>query len=154
MSLRVDERAEWLEWDALGGFASGTVNGIRTRRYHALLLAATTPPSGRVVLVNGVEAWIETPSDATAITSQCYAPDVIHPDCAKRIDSFESEPWPRWEYLLEDGARIRHEIFVTSGAPVAVLTWKPTSRRKGLTLNVRPLFSGRDPHALHHENPG
>ncbi|TMA37779.1 MAG: hypothetical protein E6J79_09235, partial [Deltaproteobacteria bacterium] len=31
-------RAEWLEADGLGGFASGTVSGIRTRRYHALLL--------------------------------------------------------------------------------------------------------------------
>ena len=38
--------AEWLEADGLGGFASGTVAGVRTRRYHALLLAATTPPTG------------------------------------------------------------------------------------------------------------
>lgn len=37
----------WLEADGLGGFASGTVSGIRTRRYHALLLTATTPPTGR-----------------------------------------------------------------------------------------------------------
>jgi glycogen debranching enzyme len=39
---------EWLEADGLGGFASGTVSGIRTRRYHALLLTATKPPAGRV----------------------------------------------------------------------------------------------------------
>ena len=52
---------EWLEADGLGGFASGTVAGIRTRRYHALLLTATTPPTGRVVLVNGFDAWVETP---------------------------------------------------------------------------------------------
>src|SRR5262249_59584090 len=38
-------RDEWLEPDGLGGFASGTVSGIRTRRYHALLLTATMPPS-------------------------------------------------------------------------------------------------------------
>ena len=49
-------KAEWLETDGLGGFASGTVSGIRTRRYHALLLAATTPPTGRMVLVNGFDA--------------------------------------------------------------------------------------------------
>jgi glycogen debranching enzyme len=46
---------EWLEADGLGGFATGTVSGIRTRRYHALLLTATKPPSGRVVLVNGFD---------------------------------------------------------------------------------------------------
>ncbi len=37
---------EWLEADGRGGFASGTAAGIRTRRYHALLLVATTPPQG------------------------------------------------------------------------------------------------------------
>ena len=51
---------EWLETDGLGGFASGTSTGIRTRRYHALLLTALTPPTRRVVLVNGFEAWVET----------------------------------------------------------------------------------------------
>ena len=54
--------AEWLEADGLGGFASGTSAGLRTRRYHGLLLTATTPPTGRVMLVNGLEAWVETPS--------------------------------------------------------------------------------------------
>jgi hypothetical protein len=48
--------SEWLEADGHGGFASGTVSGIRTRRYHALLLPATTPPTGRMVLVNGFDA--------------------------------------------------------------------------------------------------
>jgi hypothetical protein len=54
-----DGSAEWLEADGLGGFASGTVSGVRTRRYHALLLAATASPTGRVVLVNGLDAWVE-----------------------------------------------------------------------------------------------
>ena len=52
----VDDRTEWLEADGLGGFASGTTLGVRTRRYHALLQAATTPPTGRMVLVNGLGA--------------------------------------------------------------------------------------------------
>ncbi len=55
----LDRDAEWLEADGFGGFASGTVGGPRTRRYHALLLTATRPPTVRVLLVNGVEAFIE-----------------------------------------------------------------------------------------------
>jgi len=47
---------EWLEADGLGGFASGTVSGVRTRRYHALLLTSTKAPAGRLVLVNGFDA--------------------------------------------------------------------------------------------------
>ena len=53
------DRHEWLEPDGLGGFASGTATGIRTRRYHALLLTAVTPPTGRMVLVNGVDACLD-----------------------------------------------------------------------------------------------
>lgn len=43
----------------LGGFGSGIVSGIRTRRYHALLLTATKPPAGRSSLVNGFDAAVE-----------------------------------------------------------------------------------------------
>src|SRR6267142_4651213 len=77
--------AEWLEPDGLGGFASGTVSGIRTRRYHALLLTARTPPTGRFVLVNGFDAWVETPTGRFAISSQAYGPDVLAPDGASRL---------------------------------------------------------------------
>src|SRR5713226_3487092 len=70
--------SEWLETDGRGGFASGAADLVRTRRYHALLLAATPPPSGRVVLVNGFEAWVETPRGCFPISSQDYAPGVVH----------------------------------------------------------------------------
>ncbi len=58
----LDRAAEWLEADGFGGFTSGTVGGPRTRRYHALLLSATRPPTVRVLLVNGADAFVETPA--------------------------------------------------------------------------------------------
>ena len=88
------------------GFASGTVSGIRTRRYHALLLAATTPPTGRMVLVNGIEAWLETPGGRFALSAQRYAPDVVHPDGHLRIVDFRIDPWPTWTFLAEDGTEV------------------------------------------------
>jgi predicted glycogen debranching enzyme len=97
---------EWLEADGLGGFASGTVSSIRTRRYHALLLTATKPPAGRLVLVNGFDAYVETSSGTYAISSQLYPSDVMHPDGAKRIVEFEREPWPKWILALEDGSTL------------------------------------------------
>jgi len=63
---------EWLEADGLGGFASGTALGLRTRRYHALLLTATTPPTGRMALVKGVDAWVETGNDFNFLNPQTY----------------------------------------------------------------------------------
>jgi len=145
-------RDEWLEPDGLGGFASGTVSGIRTRRYHALLLTATMPPSGRVVLVNGFEAWLERPGGTCALTSQRYAPDAIHPDGAQRIEAFEPDPWPSWVLALPGGGRIEHGLVVQSGRSVVTLSWRLRGAAGG-TLAVRPLLSGRDYHALHHENP-
>ncbi|HET6373636.1 MAG TPA: amylo-alpha-1,6-glucosidase [Candidatus Polarisedimenticolia bacterium] len=153
MSTAFHPRAEWLEPDGLGGFASGTVSGVRTRRYHALLLAATTPPTGRLVLVNGFEAWVETPSGRFALTSHQYHPDVTHPDGAGRLAEFTTDPWPRWAYRLEDGTLIEHEVLVPKGIPCVAISWKVRGRpRHGVRLTVRPLISGRDYHSLHHEN--
>src|SRR5689334_5229085 len=110
-SLPIDEVTEWLEADGLGGFASGTTSGIRTRRYHALLLTAQTPPTGRMVLVNGLDAWVEqrereqnnvsgergdyseggknsvSGEEREFLTRQRYAPDVLAPENAAAIES-------------------------------------------------------------------
>ena len=140
---------EWLEADGAGGFASSTVDGIRTRRYHALLLTQT--PTGRVVLVNGFEAWVQLPDGTlVAITSQRYAPDVIHPDGAARIAAYTTDPWPTWTYTLPDGSTLTQEVFVAGGQ--TSLRWTRTGEGSA-QLILRPLLSGRDYHALHHENP-
>ena len=148
------ERAEWLEADGLGGFASGTVSGIRTRRYHALLLTATTPPAGRMVLVNGFDAWVETLRGTFAISSQRYGPDIIHPDGASRIESFEYEPWPRWRYKIDNDFMIEQELFVPKGESVTFISWRVVTGivDPDLKLKVRPFLSGRDFHSTHHEN--
>ena len=53
--LESGESREWLCTNGIGGFASGTVAGLLTRRYHGLLVAALTPPLGRTVLVSKLD---------------------------------------------------------------------------------------------------
>jgi predicted glycogen debranching enzyme len=147
---------EWLEADGLGGFASGTVMGTRTRRYHGLLTAALHPPTDRVVLVNAVEAWLETEEGSVALSSHHYAPDIVYPDGAERVHSFTADPWPTWVYRLPDGTEITHEIFVTHGSPRVALSWRIVAGSGGggkRHLVVRPLLSGRDLHSVHLQNP-
>ncbi len=146
------ESAEWLETDGLGGFSSGTAAGVRTRRYHALLLCATTPPTGRFVLVNGFDAEVRTPAGSFPISSQRYAPGVLHPGGERFVENFEPEPWPRWVFRLPDGARVEQEIFVRHGAPLAAVRWRLVEPRPDVRLSVRLFLSGRDYHALQREN--
>lgn len=168
----IDEQTEWLETDGLGGFASGTTAGPRTRRYHALLLVARTPPTDRRVLVNGLDAWVERgmPSDGQDrpgnaggpeyLSRQRYAPGILAPDQAAPVASFRAEPWPTWTYRLRDGSRIEQELFVVRGLPLVAVRWRLIGERGATpttlpptTLSVRPFLSGRDYHALHHANP-
>jgi len=144
---------EWLEADGLGGFASGTASGIRTRRYHALLLSATTPPTGRMVLVNGFDAWVTTGAGTYALTSQKYQPGVRHPDGEDRIESFENSPWPTWRFRLEDGTRVVQEVTAAHGRPAVAVRFALEGEPRKATLVVRPFLSARDYHSLHHENP-
>ena len=146
--------AEWLEADGLGGFASGAVSGVRSRRYHALLLAARTPPTDRFVLVNGVEAWFKAPSvDAFPLTAHRYVPGVVHPQGFRWLESFTPTPWPTWIFRLDGRIRVQHEVVVPRGASLVLLAWRLLREADSGTLTVRPLLSVREYHHLHRENP-
>ena len=142
---------EWLETDGLGGFAMGAADGIRTRRYHALLLAATAPPEGRMVLVADLEVFVETATGRYGLSSHRYGGGVVYPDGATRIAAFAYAPWPRWEWTLPDDTRIACELVVEFGAPRTALRW---TRLAGAAraLHVQPLLAPRDYHSTHHEN--
>jgi len=144
--------SEWLEADGSGGFASGGADLVRKRRYHALLLAMA-PSSGRFVLVNGLEAWVETSKGRYALSSQAYGSGTVYPDGASRVGAFHADPWPSWMFDLEDGSRVVHEVVVSRRLGQTVLAWRRPRRRLDAILTVRLLFSGREYHALHHENP-
>lgn len=145
--------AEWLETDGLGGFASGTASGLRTRRYHALLLTAQSPPTRRVVLMNAVEAHVATQVGVFPISSHRYEGGVTHPAGHRYLESFSYDPWLAWVYRLPDGTRVQHEVVVPRDIPAVILKWRLLEGVEGVTVSVRPLLSGRDYHALHHENP-
>jgi predicted glycogen debranching enzyme len=149
--LPISDTHEWLEADGLGGFASSTTSGIRTRRYHALLLTATIPPSGRMALVNGVDAWIDVEGKRFWLSSQRYAPDVVTPN--QSLESFHFQPWPLWRFRFSDEVWLDQEIFVPRGQSTVVLSWRLCGRINQIfSLSVKPFLSGRDFHATHHEN--
>jgi predicted glycogen debranching enzyme len=153
---------EWLETDGLGGFASGSVAGLRTRRYHGLLVTATTPPTGRMMLVSGMDVSVETPGGRWMLSTQRYAPDVIGGHGEDHVESFKLDPWPTWIFRLPDGTRLMHELLMRKGAPQVFLSWRllsgsraprPAPELAWAKVRVRPFLAGRDFHALMRENP-
>ncbi len=122
-AIPIDIHSEWLEADGLGGFASGTTAGIATRRYHALLLSAQTPPSSRFVLVNGFRAWLETPHGALQLTRHHFAPNVLS-EADARVERFESEPWPTVSYVTNTGLVVVQELFVLHGSPTVLVSFR------------------------------
>jgi len=49
---------EWLVTNGLGGYASGTLSGANTRRYHGMLVVALTPPTRRMTLLSKLEETV------------------------------------------------------------------------------------------------
>ena len=147
----MNDPREWLETDGLGGFAIGAADGIRTRRYHALLLPATKPPEGRMVLVADLEAFVTTAQGRFALSSHRYRGEVVYPDGVTRLASFAWRPWPRWEWVCGD-TKLALELCVAPGQPRVALRWTRLAGSGPATLEVRPLLAGRDYHSTHHEN--
>jgi hypothetical protein len=133
---------EWLEADGLGGFASGTALGIRTRRYHGALLVAAPTPADRFLLVQGTEAWVETAAGTFALSTNLYhnlyEGDVVYPEGIAHLREFAAEPWPRWRFDLPDGTRIVAELYVPRGTSAVVCTWSREFGHGPATLRVRP----------------
>jgi predicted glycogen debranching enzyme len=146
-------RREWLETNGLASFAMGTVAGPGTRRYHAILCAATRPPTGRMVLVNRCEEELRTDGVAHALSSNFY-PGTVWPDGHVRLVEFRLDPWPTWIYRC-GLVHVERTLFMPHRRQAVVMSWRLLGAAEGsrARLHVKPLISGRDYHSLHHENP-
>ena len=104
--------AEWLVTNGLGGYASGTVAGVNTRRYHGLLVAALPNPIGRLVMLNHLGERIGSDGRSTALGGEERAAGRLDPDVARRLASFRLiAGLPVWRYEWE-GAEIEKRVFM------------------------------------------
>lgn len=142
---------EWLEPNGRGGYASGTVAGANTRRYHALLLVARHPPVDRVALVNHVEESIEIGGDTCPLSTNVYG-GAVHPEGYQYCERFSDVPWPTWRFACR-GIRVERELVCPHGRDLVILRWRLLDDASpAVVLRVRPMLTGRDFHATHQEN--
>src|SRR5215467_13174344 len=112
-------RREWLETNGLGGFASSTITCLNSRRYHGLLVAATRPPVGRVVLLSKLEETIIIGDKRYDLSVNQY-PGVTHPNGHQYMKSFRLDPFPILVYEVE-GIEIEKSLFMINGENTTVI---------------------------------
>lgn len=155
--MELDLSREWLETNGIGGFASSTVSGCNTRRYHALLCAATQPPLGRMVLVNKVDEMLVVDGHEFELGVNQF-PDSMHPAGYHFLRRFSARPVPGWVYSVPAG-----DMEVSGEVILMKQLWMPHGQNRTIvryallqgeeaTLRVRPYITGRDYHGTHRAN--
>src|SRR6476620_2801682 len=92
---------EWLVTNGLGGYASGTVAGVATRRYHGLLIAAMPAPLGRVMMLNHVSEMVRLPGDEVVLLWGEERVPHLHVHGAPFLEEFRLEDGlPVWRYRV------------------------------------------------------
>ena len=144
---------EWLETNGIGGYASGTVSGTNTRRYHGLLVAATRPPLGRAVLLSKLDETVVIDGERFELSTNQY-PGTVNPEGFRFLKSFRLDPFPIWTFEVGD-LKIEKKVFMPHGQNSTAMTWSAKDRKKSdrrkVALELRPLVAFRDYHHLQHE---
>ena len=140
---------EWLVTNGIGGFASSTIAGCNTRRYHALLCAATRPPLGRMVLVNKADETLTVGEHTFELGCNQY-PGTLSPVGFQFLTEFEREPLPTWTFEVP-GATIQKMIWMPHSQNTTVVRYELLGGQEA-TLSVRPFVTGRDYHGTHRFN--
>jgi len=141
---------EWLETNGLGGFASSTITGLNTRRYHGLLTAATKPPVGRFVLLSKLEETLVINGDRFDLSANQF-PGVVHPRGFEFLTEFRLDPFPTFTYRVGE-LTLEKSLFMVHGENTTVVQYSASGVSADTKLEIRPLIAFRDFHSTTHEN--
>jgi len=145
---------EWLETNGIGGFASSTISGSHTRRYHGLLTAATRPPLGRITTVSKFIETLIVGNETFQLSTSRFSGKVDSQAC-QFISQFRLDPFPVWTFRVRD-VELEKKLFMSSGSNTTVVTYSILENMKGhpVLLEIKPLLAFVDYHHLQHEDPG
>jgi predicted glycogen debranching enzyme len=144
-------RREWLEANGLGGWASSTLAGAHTRRYHGLLVAATQPPVGRMVLLSKLDETVTLGGRRFELGCNRY-PGAVHPRGFQYLQSFAKDFFPVFEYETEDGVRLRKTIAAVNGENTTLILYEVLRAPAAFSFELRPFIAYRDYHSMTHAN--
>jgi predicted glycogen debranching enzyme len=142
---------EWIETNGLGGWASSSIIGCNTRRYHGLLIAANKPPAERTALISKLDEAIVINDSRYELGVNQYPGNTIHPAGNQYLNNFSKKSFPEWIYEV-NGIKIKKTIGMIHGENTTVIQYEVIQAAKDFTLELLPLLSVRGYHSLMHAN--
>lgn len=146
LSLEDGITKEWLITNGIGGFASQSVLGINTRKYHGLLIAPLMPPARRYVILSKIDESIEINGKEEILYSNICKNYIS--EGYKKLESFEKVYIPIFNYQTEDGIKIEKQISMVYGKNVVCIYYKVENTDKDITMKVAPIMNYRDFHCM------
>ena len=148
--LAAAESREWLVTNGIGGYASGTVAGSQTRRYHGLLVAALQPPVGRTQLVSAIDEIVHYDGADFSLSTHRWASGAVDPQGFLLLEDFHLEgATPVWTYALAD-ALLEKRILMRQGENTTYIHYTLVRGSSALEMELKALVNYRDFHSLTH----
>src|SRR5262245_10814657 len=148
--LAAAEQREWLVTNGIGGFASGTIAGSATRRYHGLFFAALSPPSARTLLVGGVDEVIRISDQTLELGTHRWLSGAVAPAGYRSLRGFRLEGTvPTWTYQA-GAAQLEKSIWMEHGENTTYVRYGLAESPSPVELDLKVLVNYRDFHGSTH----
>jgi predicted glycogen debranching enzyme len=144
------EAREWLVTNGIGGYASGTVAGVLTRRYHGLLVAALQPPLGRTLLLTKLDETVLYNDQRYPLYTNRWVSGTVEPQGYQQIEHFCLEGMvPVWRFACAD-ALLEKRVWMEQGANTTYVRYTLLRATQPLKLSLKALVNYRDHHSDTH----
>ena len=158
-NMALSAKREWLVTNGIGGYASGTVAGLLTRRYHGLLIAALKPPLGRTLLLTKLDETATYDGHAYPLFANRWAVPVpalshergrdwngVEPIGFYHLQRFHLEgTTPVWTFACAD-ALLEKRVWMQPGANTTYIRYDLRRAAAPLALSVKAVVNHRDHH--------
>ena len=138
-------KKEWLITNGLGGFASSTIIGANTRKYHGLLIAPLTPPARRYLILSKVDESIQIGDNKYNLYTN-VGENYISQGYKYQV-SFEKDYFPTYKYKTQ-GIEISKTICMEQGKQVVGVFYRIKNTNKPSKFTIAPIVNFRDFHTM------
>jgi predicted glycogen debranching enzyme len=127
--------AEWLVTNGLGGYASGTVSGKLTRRYHSILVAAPPSREGRFIALNALDVYVEAENRVIASLGEHIFARPTEEE--SKFEFFLNQGLPEWTFQTKD-LKIQKCLFLNHDQNTVLVTYRLLASPSAVTLILQP----------------